>query len=447
MWTPANQNALPSQEEIGQARKAIEMVEIERKAAVEVLKRAQMVVDNLDKDLDIRRAWIAPIRKMPIEILSEIFIFASEMDHLAPMVFSEVSRSWREIILSTPRAWSMIYLENHTKKRPQYASTFLERSAPCLLHLNMPEDYLDHIEPTTTFPVPIKGSIIAYAHRIQCLSLTAFQLAHFEQVIFPALSRLTLSEGEQEISLTSINPTRFPCLRFLDSSLVNWRMHQIDCEVTLPPLRHLSMRDNSNSIWVAAIQSCAATLETLEIQGRFTSAVSALTPVHFPRLTYMSIELLYDEEAIVWPIQARTPVLVIHEEHIYARQDETFTLHTDVTNVTHLQTYLTTHLSNYVSLQVLQLMVSRDATIECIKRLQEDPSLCPKIKTVEFDLSMAQLSDWSSTPVALIQPGTKVITRDDGTQFTVIVAEEWSMEFTGSLNDHRVSSCLLPGHV
>jgi hypothetical protein len=67
MWRPANKAALPSPDEFEHARNAISEVE-------DALKDAQLRVLALTKDLDERKAWIAPIRRLPNELLSEIFI-------------------------------------------------------------------------------------------------------------------------------------------------------------------------------------------------------------------------------------------------------------------------------------------------------------------------------------------------------------------------------------
>ncbi|KIM29292.1 hypothetical protein M408DRAFT_52998, partial [Serendipita vermifera MAFF 305830] len=70
----------------------------------------------LEKEAEVQRAWIAPIRKLPIEILAEIFVHCSSLSELAPVTVSEVCRFWRQVILATPQAWCLIHF-GHKKGR------------------------------------------------------------------------------------------------------------------------------------------------------------------------------------------------------------------------------------------------------------------------------------------------------------------------------------------
>ncbi|KAJ7609028.1 hypothetical protein FB45DRAFT_945154 [Roridomyces roridus] len=72
---------------------------------------------------------ISTLRRMPSEILSEIFLLAQpspvepaglpskESPHF-PWRFSHVSRRWREIALSTPSLWSLVYVSSRRKVDP-----------------------------------------------------------------------------------------------------------------------------------------------------------------------------------------------------------------------------------------------------------------------------------------------------------------------------------------
>lgn len=179
MWSPANPQALPSQEERRLANKAITQVESQLIMALEALAHAQSVVDNLRTDLLSRRAWLAPIRRVPPEILSEIFVLVTEIEAYAPIKISEVSRRWRKIVLGTPRAWSMIFTRNRHRSFHKYASTFLERSKPCPLHLYMPDDD-PNISPL------IKAVFTSSLYRMECLSVSTLQLVDFDGPVFPS---------------------------------------------------------------------------------------------------------------------------------------------------------------------------------------------------------------------------------------------------------------------
>jgi F-box-like len=200
MWQPANRAALPSLEDFKHAKKAISELEDALKDALVALEQAQLRVRALTKDLDERKAWIAPIRKLPNELLSEIFIFGSEMEDLAPVTITEVCHRWYEVVLATPRAWSLIYTTapEHQKHLVQYVSTFVERSNPCLLHVWISDD-IDEESDYSDYSAPknrILPLFLSSLSRIQCLSIESRQLMTLkeESIIMPNLTRLWLTD-------------------------------------------------------------------------------------------------------------------------------------------------------------------------------------------------------------------------------------------------------------
>jgi hypothetical protein len=65
MWSPADVRALPTKNDVIAANEAIKQLEIR-------LLDAQRVVDDLQREMDKRRAWLAPIRIVPNEIMSMV---------------------------------------------------------------------------------------------------------------------------------------------------------------------------------------------------------------------------------------------------------------------------------------------------------------------------------------------------------------------------------------
>ena len=98
-----------------QARLAKMDDEIERmQAALEEMKRQR---DGLSQYIDHYRALTSPIRRLPKEILLEIFVHclpkehnAYMSSHEAPLLLGRICSSWRSISLSAPRLWTTIYV-------------------------------------------------------------------------------------------------------------------------------------------------------------------------------------------------------------------------------------------------------------------------------------------------------------------------------------------------
>jgi F-box-like len=178
MWTPPNKRELPLPEEIIYAKEAIATLENALRDAFELIESTKLRIAEMERDLEERKGWIAPIRKVPTEVLADILLLSSEMDDLTPVKFSAVSRLWRSIILATPKAWSFIDFKRHHEIHlsrkisknyhgyfPAYMKTYLERSKPRLLHLSLPgtEGF---------YPRYTNAIIKEQSHRIQCLTTT-----------------------------------------------------------------------------------------------------------------------------------------------------------------------------------------------------------------------------------------------------------------------------------
>jgi hypothetical protein len=80
-------------------------------------------------------SFIAPIRRLPLEIYKEIFLFASNLDARgrAAWHISAVCRLWRRIALSTPNLWSNIRFYGHLGVSPDIIRLWVERSGNTVL--------------------------------------------------------------------------------------------------------------------------------------------------------------------------------------------------------------------------------------------------------------------------------------------------------------------------
>lgn len=156
----------------------------------------------LGKYTDMLTVLIAPIRCLPPEILSEIFLHCiqphsfdspyyspnARLDR-APWLITHVCSRWRSIALSTPRLWASFALTI----RPKYlrsdvllAKTWLWRSGKCLLSIHLESEgkyhntmfslmevFLLHCERwydvRLSLPVPVMNSLSAAKHRLPML--------------------------------------------------------------------------------------------------------------------------------------------------------------------------------------------------------------------------------------------------------------------------------------
>lgn len=77
-------------------------------------------------------SFIAPIRRLPLEIYRAIFLIASSMDNLGhtPWNISGVCRLWRRMALNIPHLWSHIRFHGTLATSPDIIRIWVERSGP-----------------------------------------------------------------------------------------------------------------------------------------------------------------------------------------------------------------------------------------------------------------------------------------------------------------------------
>jgi hypothetical protein len=63
---------------------------------------------SLDEEAARTRAYLSPVRRLPAELLREIFLWNFEEHAACAWVLSAVSSSWRRLAIRTPRLWSKV---------------------------------------------------------------------------------------------------------------------------------------------------------------------------------------------------------------------------------------------------------------------------------------------------------------------------------------------------
>ncbi|CAE6372383.1 unnamed protein product [Rhizoctonia solani] len=83
---------------------------------------------DLEKGVASAKGYLAPVRKLPSDILSDIFMMLLENDPLAPWTLSAVNKQWRTAALTTPRLWSRIRIQPPSMPSGNTLRLWVERS-------------------------------------------------------------------------------------------------------------------------------------------------------------------------------------------------------------------------------------------------------------------------------------------------------------------------------
>ncbi|KAK6977597.1 hypothetical protein R3P38DRAFT_3123741 [Favolaschia claudopus] len=192
-------------EEISQLQKSIEKLTEKRK--------------TLSGYIEEHRALISPIRRIPQDVLSEIF-FACLPTHRncvmttseAPLLLGRVCSSWRTLSLSTPRLWASLHItqpggsgasNESITQRFEAMKMWLRRSGQCPLSISVYTSYMHRSREapmsTQARPLPVDlflKELSFHAKRWQHVSFSttsaAFKaLAHLSAADVPILESIT----------------------------------------------------------------------------------------------------------------------------------------------------------------------------------------------------------------------------------------------------------------
>ncbi|KIM43886.1 hypothetical protein M413DRAFT_25406 [Hebeloma cylindrosporum] len=118
-------NYIPSEEELGYIKDSILPAPTEKLASLEIeiyriheiysslLEQRQALLDEIEG----YRSLISPARRLPVDVLQEVFLHTLPTDynavmdsHECPIFLTQICRGWRSIALSTPLLWSSIHI-------------------------------------------------------------------------------------------------------------------------------------------------------------------------------------------------------------------------------------------------------------------------------------------------------------------------------------------------
>ncbi|KAJ7765087.1 hypothetical protein DFH07DRAFT_1059019 [Mycena maculata] len=185
--------------------------------------------DSLVANVEAHRALISPARRLPLDIIQEIFVAclpthrncvmsASE----APVLLGRICSAWRSISLSTPRLWASLHVVEPTRasyslptfdakyaQRLETTKMWLGRSGTCPLSLSLESgfDFSENPQLQSDVFVQALMSFSSRWHRIAFTIPVSIMesLSHLTEDDVPILQDITLNERPDR--LPSMNST------------------------------------------------------------------------------------------------------------------------------------------------------------------------------------------------------------------------------------------------
>ncbi|KAK6996980.1 hypothetical protein R3P38DRAFT_3407135 [Favolaschia claudopus] len=275
--------------------------------------------------IQAHRTLVAPIRRIPPEILSEIFeaCLPNERNCVmssaeAPMLLGRVCSSWRTLSLSTPSLWCRLHIvepmlntdalaahiirEQMYARRVEAARAWLERSCQCPLSISLTgsDRRATANTPQSSGTAGILQALIPFASRWENISLRASHaalecLSNLSEQDVPLLTRLHIDRVG-----SSSRPAPWPKLEFLKGSQIthcsfsgsHGNIHSLPVRWT--QLLSLSIGRNARSLTTEAamkVLSRCPRLETCELTIVHISPPSASTAtiVTLPHLRALTV--------------------------------------------------------------------------------------------------------------------------------------------------------------
>lgn len=328
-------------------------------------------VKRIRRDILERKAWISPIRRLTFDVLSYIFEISGEDDWKTILSVSAVSKYWRDVVLVTPRAWQFPHLKYCVN--PKTIMLFLERSGQRPLHVFLP--------PRTAYGKNRQFELISpFSHRLRCLSLDNFPLGSWK-ASFPNVRSLSLRRSSSWAEHPEISITTFPVLRHL-VCMTSIRKHT-DSGILhdFPPLESLSIVIGSHFEWLWILRNCEETLLSLKLELYHSFPTNPVFHFTLPKLTSLEIGHSIHSWSEHRPFKLDTPLLEAYVERRTPRMG-TLVLHEDTTLIKYMRTDRPLHLLLTPALRVLQLENARDLS-RVLSSLRWNDKLGSQLEAIE----------------------------------------------------------------
>ncbi|KIM22126.1 hypothetical protein M408DRAFT_29000 [Serendipita vermifera MAFF 305830] len=278
MWPPANPEAFPSKTEVKVIKKDIESLKSE-------LAAAERVVTDLKRAILERQAYIAPIRTLPYDVISDIFLDLCHENWRAPLVLQGVCRTWRTILFNTPLAWSFIPHEKYQGGCSDLVCAYLDRSGNAALRAadtTSDPQGIGKLNNTSEIVRCIRGDQI-FVHQV--LSLPG-KFSNLERII---ITSFCISGQGNVISQWDMG--MLPKLQCLHVYSQDQCLSAIATSVEFPPLNELVVICDDPTPVDAILKGCSQSIQYVDVRynGSLVEGSESGSQT-FPMLRFLRLE-------------------------------------------------------------------------------------------------------------------------------------------------------------
>lgn len=330
------------------------------------------VIDELESELEHRKAWIAPVHRIPVELLSMIFVEAIFIDWRLLFVIGAVCRFWRQSLLGTPQAWSFMLLG--LMRDVSCIPSILSRSAPYPINISI-------LSKADTYLVSL---LETHVERVRCI-ITPPETFKITRQSFLHLTTLVLRSSSGAISTRNtrllLDGRRFPQLRrlhcgFVFDSVQGLIWHKNN----LPPIEELGLCTSRQHVATRVCQILAGQLRVLYLyfQQPYITSGDEPTEIEFPILTSLTIRYMrHRGQPQTQLFNGHTPMLYSYTQSAELLENN---LHQDTGTVQRL-TYL--GVIDFRPLPRVRIVISEaNDIVHLVDTLEKEPHVLPDLERV-----------------------------------------------------------------
>lgn len=129
----ATTNDPPSTQDGTLVREVMEGLDHRAEEIRERLQALELDLQNVERDRKFFRPMLSPLRRMPLEVLGEIFVCLTEIDsrHKTLAAICQVCKMWRQVAHLVARLWCAVSLDPSSPSLSyEGVSTWLSRAGP-----------------------------------------------------------------------------------------------------------------------------------------------------------------------------------------------------------------------------------------------------------------------------------------------------------------------------